>query len=178
MAAAIFNKDKKFAGNDEAAIKGLKWYQELLKNAPRRLDGLDLGRPVPDDGRPARCALVQSWDEFFPGLDADDSKVKGLWQPAKPLQSARRLRPAGGSRLRRDPEPRPPGRLGHGAVEILEEPGGRLDVHAVGLLEGDHDPLHAGRRLRADALVLLRGSRGSRRRRRSCRAPRAISRRC
>ncbi len=32
-----------------------------------------------------QCALVQSWDEFFPGLDADDSKVKGLWMPAKPL---------------------------------------------------------------------------------------------
>ena len=28
---------------------------------------------------------MQSWDEFFPGLDADDSKVRGLWQPAKPL---------------------------------------------------------------------------------------------
>ena len=28
---------------------------------------------------------MQSWDEFFPGLDADDSKVKGLWEPAKPL---------------------------------------------------------------------------------------------
>jgi multiple sugar transport system substrate-binding protein len=32
-----------------------------------------------------QCALVTSWDEFFPGLDADDSKVKGLWQPLKPV---------------------------------------------------------------------------------------------
>jgi multiple sugar transport system substrate-binding protein len=39
-----------------------------------------------------QCALVQSWDEFFPGLDANDSKVKGLWQPAKPLQSEAGLR--------------------------------------------------------------------------------------
>ncbi len=28
---------------------------------------------------------MQSWDEFFPGLDADDSKVRGLWQPHRPL---------------------------------------------------------------------------------------------
>ena len=27
-----------------------------------------------------QVALVQSWDEFFPGLDANDSKVRGLWQ--------------------------------------------------------------------------------------------------
>ena len=32
-----------------------------------------------------QVALVQSWDEFFPGLDANDSKVRGLWQPAHPL---------------------------------------------------------------------------------------------
>jgi multiple sugar transport system substrate-binding protein len=35
-----------------------------------------------------QVALVQSWDEFFPGLDADDSKVKGLWEPAKPLTAS------------------------------------------------------------------------------------------
>src|SRR6202008_3655144 len=31
---SIFGKDKKFKGNDEQAIKGLQWYQEMLKNAP------------------------------------------------------------------------------------------------------------------------------------------------
>ena len=30
----IFGKDKHFTGNDEAGIKGLQWYQDLLKNAP------------------------------------------------------------------------------------------------------------------------------------------------
>ena len=39
-----------------------------------------------------QVALVQSWDEFFPGLDADDSKVKGLWEPAHPLGSTTPLR--------------------------------------------------------------------------------------
>ena len=32
-----------------------------------------------------QVALVQSWSEFFPGLDADNSKVRGLWEPARPL---------------------------------------------------------------------------------------------
>jgi multiple sugar transport system substrate-binding protein len=40
-----------------------------------------------------QVALGQNWDEFFPGLDADGSKVKGLWEPAKPL-TAKALRPA------------------------------------------------------------------------------------
>ena len=34
-----------------------------------------------------QVALVNSWDEFFPGLDADDSKVKGLWEPLHPISS-------------------------------------------------------------------------------------------
>jgi multiple sugar transport system substrate-binding protein len=90
---SIFGKDKHFTGNDEAAIKGLQWYQDLLKNAPPASTTSNW------DGQfqmmaAGQCALVQSWDEFFPGLDADDSKVKGLWQPAKPLQSEAGLRPA------------------------------------------------------------------------------------
>jgi multiple sugar transport system substrate-binding protein len=32
-----------------------------------------------------QVALVQSWSELFPGLDADDSKVLGLWEIANPL---------------------------------------------------------------------------------------------
>ena len=81
---SVFTKDKKFSGNDEKAIAGLKWYQELLKNAP------PASTTATWDGQFAmmaagQVALVQSWDEFFPGLDADDSKVKGLWEPARPL---------------------------------------------------------------------------------------------
>ncbi len=87
----IFGADKHFTGNDEAGIKGLQWYQNLLKNAPAA------STTSTWDGQfqmmaAGQCALVQSWDEFFPGLDADDSKVKGLWQPAKPLQSEAGLR--------------------------------------------------------------------------------------
>lgn len=81
---SIFNKNKKFSGNDEQGIAGLKWYQELLKYSPPNSTASNW------DGQfemmhSGQVALVQSWDEFFPGLDADDSKVKGLWEPAKPL---------------------------------------------------------------------------------------------
>ena len=81
---SIFTKDKKFSGNDEQGIEGLKWYMDLLKNAPPNSTASTW------DGQfemmhSGQAALVQSWDEFFPGLDADDSKVKGLWMPAKPL---------------------------------------------------------------------------------------------
>ena len=89
---SIFNKNKKFSGNDEQGIAGLKWYQELLKVSPPNSTASTW------DGQfemmhSGQVALVQSWDEFFPGLDADDSKVKGLWEPAKPL-TAKKLRPA------------------------------------------------------------------------------------
>jgi len=81
---SIFGSDKKFKGNDEAAIAGLQRYQELAKNAPAEsLNSTWDGQwQMMASGQ---CALVESWDEFFPGLDADDSKVKGLWMPAKPL---------------------------------------------------------------------------------------------
>ena len=88
---SIFRADKTFAGNDEQGIKGLEWYQDLLTVAPAQSTASTW------DGQfqmmqAGQVALVQSWDEFFPGLDADDSKVKGLWQPAKPLQSSVGLR--------------------------------------------------------------------------------------
>jgi multiple sugar transport system substrate-binding protein len=81
---SVFTSDKKFAGNDEQGIAGLKWYQELLKMSPPNSTASTW------DGQfemmhSGQVALVQSWDEFFPGLDADDSKVRGLWQPAHPL---------------------------------------------------------------------------------------------
>ena len=81
---SIFGADKKFKGNDEAGVAGLALYQEWVKNAPPE----SLNSTW--DGQfqmmaAGQCALVQSWDEFFPGLDAADSKVQGLWMPAKPL---------------------------------------------------------------------------------------------
>lgn len=88
---SIFTKDKKFSGNDEQGVAGLKWYQELLANAPPNSTASTW------DGQfemmhAGQVALVQSWDEFFPGLDADDSKVRGLWEAHKPL-TAKSLRP-------------------------------------------------------------------------------------
>jgi multiple sugar transport system substrate-binding protein len=81
---SIFTKDKKFSGNDEAGIRGLQTYQEWLKNAPPQSTASTW------DGQfqmmaAGQVALVNSWDEFFPGLDADDSKVKGLWEPHRPI---------------------------------------------------------------------------------------------
>ncbi len=81
---SIFGSDKKFKGNDEAGIAGLQRYQEWVKNAPpESLNSTWDGQSQMMAA--GQCALVQSWDEFFPGLDADTSKVKGLWMPAKPL---------------------------------------------------------------------------------------------
>lgn len=90
---SIFGADKKFRGNDEQGIKGLQWYQEMLKNAPAQSTASTW------DGQfqmmqSGQVALVNSWDEFFPGLDADDSKVKGLWEHMKPISSVTGVRPA------------------------------------------------------------------------------------
>ncbi|HUA33570.1 MAG TPA: extracellular solute-binding protein [Candidatus Binataceae bacterium] len=81
---SIFARDKKFSANDHQGVVGLQWYQELLKYAaPSSIDSTWDGQfQMMVSGQ---VALVQSWDEFFPGLDADDSKVRGLWDPAKPL---------------------------------------------------------------------------------------------
>ena len=81
----IFGADKKFAGNSDAAVGGLKIYQELLKNAPPESTNSTW------DGQwqmmaSGQCALVNSWDEFFPGLDAADSKVQGLWECKRPIR--------------------------------------------------------------------------------------------
>ncbi|MFO1057487.1 MAG: extracellular solute-binding protein [Dongiaceae bacterium] len=99
---SVFTKDKKFSGNDEQGIAGLKWYQELLKMAPPNSTASTW------DGQfemmhSGQVALVQSWDEFFPGLDADDSKVRGLWQPAHPLVP-KVLRPAADAGFNEKPQ--------------------------------------------------------------------------
>jgi len=81
---SIFAEDKRFSANDDQSVAGLEWYQELLKYAPPNSTDSTW------DGQfqmmlSGQVAIVQSWDEFFPGLDADDSKVRGLWEPARPL---------------------------------------------------------------------------------------------
>ena len=82
---SIFGADKKFKGNDEAAVRGLALYQEWLKNAPAESTNSTW------DGQwqmmhSGQVALINSWDEFFPGMDGDDSKVKGLWEPIRPIR--------------------------------------------------------------------------------------------
>ena len=88
---SIFRADGTFSGNDPEGVAGLRWYQELLANAPAS------SLESTWDGQwqmmfSGQVAMVQSWDEFFPGLDADDSKVKGLWEMTVPLQGPYRLR--------------------------------------------------------------------------------------
>jgi multiple sugar transport system substrate-binding protein len=88
---SIFGADKKFSGNDAQGVAGLEWYQEMLANAPASSvtstwDGQW------QMGSAGQVALVQSWAEFFPGWNADDSKVKGLWEMAPPLQGPATLR--------------------------------------------------------------------------------------
>ena len=89
---SVFGKDRKFAGNDARAVEGLRWYQDLLDLAPPSSTAATW------DGQfemmvSGQVALVQSWSEHFPGLDADGSRVKGLWEPTRPLVP-KRLRAA------------------------------------------------------------------------------------
>ncbi len=88
---SIFRADGTFSGNDEQGIAGLKWYQELIANAPASsLESTWDGQwQMMHSGQ---VAMVQSWDEFFPGMDGEDSPVKGLWEMTVPLQGPHTLR--------------------------------------------------------------------------------------
>jgi multiple sugar transport system substrate-binding protein len=88
---SIFNKDKKFSGNDAQGIAGLKWYQEMAKNAPANSFASTWDGQF-QMGAAGQIALCQSWAEFFPGWNADDSKVKGLWEMTTPLVGPATLR--------------------------------------------------------------------------------------
>ncbi len=88
---SIFGADKKFAGNDEAAVRGLQLYQEWLKNAPPESTNSTWDGQW-QMGASGQVALINSWDEFFPGWDAADSKVQGLWQIKRPIQGKHGLR--------------------------------------------------------------------------------------
>jgi multiple sugar transport system substrate-binding protein len=81
----IFGKDKKFSGNNEAGVKGLQYYQELLKISPPESTNSTWDGQW-QMGASGQIALVNSWDEFFPGWDGADSKVKGLWQAKRPVR--------------------------------------------------------------------------------------------
>lgn len=88
---SIFTKDKKFSGNDAEGVAGLKWYQEMLKNSPANSVASTWDGQF-QMGASGQMALCQSWAEFFPGWNADDSKVKGLFEMAPPLVGPASLR--------------------------------------------------------------------------------------
>lgn len=76
---SIFGKDKKFSGNDERGVAGLQFYQELVKASPPSSttwtwDGQ--GQALTQ----GQAAMAITWGEDFPGFDAADSKVKGLFE--------------------------------------------------------------------------------------------------
>lgn len=76
---SIFGKDKKFVGNDEQGVAGLQFYQELVKASPPSSttwtwDGQ--GQALTQ----GQAAMAITWGEDFPGFDAADSKVKGLFE--------------------------------------------------------------------------------------------------
>jgi multiple sugar transport system substrate-binding protein len=90
---SIFGKSRRFSGNDEQGVAGLQWYQELVKGAAPGSTASTW------DGqfqmmRMGQVAMVHGWSEHFPGLDADDSRVRGLWQAARPLTPASLRAPA------------------------------------------------------------------------------------
>ena len=88
---SIFRADGTFSGNDTEGLAGLEWYQELIRNAPASsLESTWDGQwQMMHSGQ---VAMVQSWDEFFPGMDGDDSPVRGLWEMTKPLIGPHTLR--------------------------------------------------------------------------------------
>ena len=77
--------------------------------------------------------MLISWGEFFPGFDGKDSKVVGLMEAAIPPK-ADQLRSPADAGFGEIPNIGHQGGSAICAVEVLEEPGRRLDLHAVGLL--------------------------------------------
>ena len=153
---SVFDKNKMFSGGDAEGIAGLEYMLELVKHMPPAAttwtwDGE--GQSVNAGHRPHADLLGR----VLPGLRRQGQQGRGPdggGAPAQGDQAALARR----RRLRRDPAYRPPGRLGPGAVGLLQEPGRRLDLHAVGLLARRDGPrLHPGRRRLADAALLLQG---------------------
>jgi multiple sugar transport system substrate-binding protein len=90
---SIFGSDKKFKGNDEAAVRGLQLYQEWAKIAPPESTNSTW------DGQGSmmvagQVGIVNSWAEYMPGVDGAESKTQGLWTPVPPV-TGKPLRAAG-----------------------------------------------------------------------------------
>lgn len=81
---SIFNAENKFAGNDDNGIQGLEYYYKLTKDytPPAATTWTWDGQfQAMQQGQSAMCI---SWGEFFPGMDANESKVQGLMEHARP----------------------------------------------------------------------------------------------
>jgi multiple sugar transport system substrate-binding protein len=88
---SIFGADKKFSGNDAQGVEGLRWYQDILANSPANSVASTWDGQW-QMGASGQIAMCQSWAEFFPGWNAEDSAVKGLWEMAPPLEGPASLR--------------------------------------------------------------------------------------
>lgn len=80
---SVFGKDERFAGGDEAGMRGLAYMLDLVKHMPPAAtewtwDGQ--GQSI----RQGNAAMVLSWGELFPGFDGKESKVVGLMEAAHP----------------------------------------------------------------------------------------------
>jgi multiple sugar transport system substrate-binding protein len=106
---SVFNSDRKFVGNDEQGVKGLECYQELLKNAPPAATTWTWDGQRQSLTR-GQAAMALSWGELFPGLDGNDSSVKGLFEAAPPPKE--------------EPGRRPPTQAGFGEIPAIGHQGG------------------------------------------------------
>ena len=109
---SIFNADNKFSGNDEQGIAGLEYYQKMLKDytPPAATTWTWDGEfQAMQQGQAAMCI---SWGEFFPGMDANESKVQGLMESAHPPAAT--------------PGVRPPSEAGFGEIPNVGHQGGSV----------------------------------------------------
>lgn len=109
---SIFNKNKKFSGNDERGIVGLQYYQELLsKYSPPAATTWTWDGQF-QSLQQGQAAMCISWGEFFPGMDAADSKVQGKFMAARPPVE--------------DPGRRPASEAGFGEIPAIGHQGGSV----------------------------------------------------
>ncbi len=90
---SIFNADNLFSGNDDFGIQGLEYYQKMLADytPPAATTWTWDGQfQAMQQGQSAMCI---SWGEFFPGMDANESKVQGLMEHARPPVETNGRRP-------------------------------------------------------------------------------------
>lgn len=89
---SIFNADGRFAGNDEAGLVAMDYWNRLKANMPEGVttwtwdgEGQSVAQGI--------VGQVLSWGEFFPGWDnPESSRVAGLMEAAVPPQASGGLR--------------------------------------------------------------------------------------